>query len=177
MTATRDDAYWMRKALSQAKRAERLGEVPIGAIVVREGVVIGSGFNLREGAHDPTAHAELVAIRKASRKSGSWRLTGCTVYVTLEPCLMCMGAMILARIDCLVYGCRDPKGGAAGTLYDVSDDKRLNHRFPVVAGVMEDECSLMLSSFFSAVRTRKKAGQMSAPSEGPVLDQKALPEE
>jgi tRNA(adenine34) deaminase len=148
----------MGRALRQARRADARGEVPIGAVVVRDGIVIGSGFNLREGAHDPTAHAELVAIRKASRKSGSWRLTGATVYVTLEPCLMCMGAMILARIDRLVYGCRDPKGGAAGTLYDVSSDVRLNHRFPVAAGVREEECSRMLSNFFAALRSSKKEG-------------------
>ena len=148
----------MGKALRQARRAEARGEVPIGAVVVRDGIVIGSGHNLRETAHDPTAHAELIAIRKAARTSGAWRLTGCTVYVTLEPCLMCMGAMILARIDRLVYGCRDPKGGAAGTLYDVSSDVRLNHRFPVEAGVREEECSRMLSSFFAALRSSKKEG-------------------
>ena len=176
VTGTKDDIYWMGKALSQAKRAEHRGEVPIGAIVVRDGVVLGSGFNLRERTLDPTAHAELVAIRKASRKCGSWRLTGSTVYVTLEPCLMCMGAMILARIDRLVYGCRDPKGGAAGTLYDVSDDKRLNHRFAVISGVMEEECSRMLSKFFSAVRTRKKAGQNNVDTEEPLLNQKVLQE-
>jgi tRNA(adenine34) deaminase len=157
VTGVKDDIYWMGRALRQATLAEKRGEVPIGAVVVREGVVIGSGYNLRETAHDPTAHAELIAIRKASRRSGAWRLTGCTVYVTLEPCLMCMGAMILARIDRLVYGCRDPKGGAAGTLYDVSDDPRLNHRFPVDAGVREEECSRMLTAFFSDLRSRKKA--------------------
>ena len=122
---------------------------------IKNGLVIGSGYNLRESTHDPTAHAELIAIRKAARKSNAWRLTGCTVYVTLEPCLMCMGAMILSRIDRLVYGCRDPKGGAAGTLYDVSGDLRLNHRFPVLAGVREEECSRKLSEFFAALRTRK----------------------
>lgn len=152
----KDDDYWMGRALRQATLAGNRGEVPIGAIVVRDETVIGSGYNLREAAHDPTAHAELIAIRKAARKSGAWRLTGCTVYVTLEPCLMCMGAMVLARIDRLVYGCRDPKGGAAGTLYDVSSDSRLNHRFPVVTGVREDECSRILSDFFSALRSGKK---------------------
>ena len=157
MTTVKDDSYWMGRALRQATLAEKRGEVPIGAVIVRDGIAIGSGHNLREAAHDPTAHAELIAIRKAARRSGAWRLTGCTVYVTLEPCLMCMGAMILARIDRLVYGCRDPKGGAAGTLYDVSGDPRLNHRFPVVAGVREDECSRILSGFFSALRGRKKA--------------------
>ena len=156
MTIVKDDHYWMGKALHQAALAGKRGEVPIGAIVVREGSVIGTGYNLRETGHDPTAHAELIAIRKAARKSGAWRLTGATVYVTLEPCLMCMGAMILARIDRLVYGCQDPKGGAAGTLYDLSCDPRLNHRFPVVFGVREEECSRLLSAFFAELRARKK---------------------
>ena len=158
MTVVKDDHYWMGKALRQAALAEKRGEVPIGAIVVRDGVVIGSGYNLRESAHDPTAHAELIAVRKAARRRGAWRLSGCTVYVTLEPCLMCMGAMILARVDRLVYGCRDPKGGAAGTLYDVSADPRLNHSFTVAAGVREEECSRMLSDFFRALRRQKKSG-------------------
>ena len=157
MTGVKDDIYWMGRALRQATLAQKRGEVPIGAVVVRNGFVIGSGYNLRESAHDPTAHAELIAIRKAARKSNAWRLTGCTVYVTLEPCLMCMGAMILSRIDRLVYGCRDPKGGAAGTLYDVSGDLRLNHRFPVIAGVKEEECSRMLTDFFATLRGRKRA--------------------
>ncbi len=156
MTIVKDDHYWMGKALRQAALAGKRGEVPIGAIVVREGSVIGTGYNLRETGHDPTAHAELIAIRKAARKSSAWRLTGATVYVTLEPCLMCMGAMILARIDRLVYGCQDPKGGAAGTLYDLSCDPRLNHRFPVVFGVREEECSRLLSAFFAELRARKK---------------------
>ena len=157
VTGVKDDIYWMGRALRQATLAQKRGEVPIGAVVVRDGFVIGSGYNLRESTHDPTAHAELIAIRKAARKSNAWRLTGCTVYVTLEPCLMCMGAMILSRIDRLVYGCRDPKGGAAGTLYDVSGDPRLNHRFPVLAGVKEEECSRMLTDFFAALRGRKRA--------------------
>ena len=156
MAIVRDDSYWMRRALRQARRAEMLGEVPIGAVVVRNGSVIGAGFNLREAAHDPTAHAELIAIRKAAKKSRTWRLSGCTVYVTLEPCLMCMGAMVLARVDRLVFGCRDPKGGAAGTLYDISIDRRLNHRFPVAAGVMGEECSRILSNFFASLRSRKR---------------------
>ena len=155
MPGVKDDFYWMGRALRQATLASERGEVPIGAVIVRDGLAIGSGYNLRESAHDPTAHAELIAIRKAARSSGAWRLTGCTVYATLEPCLMCMGAMILSRIDRLVYGCRDPKGGAAGTLYDVSGDLRLNHRFPVLAGVREEECSRKLSEFFAALRTRK----------------------
>jgi tRNA(adenine34) deaminase len=156
VNSSKDDDYWMGRALRQAALAEKRGEVPIGAVVVREGVAIGSGYNLRETSYDPTAHAELIAIRKAAHKGGAWRLTGATIYVTLEPCLMCMGAMVLARIERLVYGCRDPKGGAAGTLYDLSCDPRLNHRFPVVAGVRKEECSRKLSDFFAALRLRKK---------------------
>lgn len=157
MTIVKDDHYWMGRALRQAGLAGKRGEVPIGAVVVRDGAIVASGYNLRESGHDPTAHAELIAVRKAARKSGAWRLTGCTVYVTLEPCPMCMGAMVLARIDKLVYGCRDPKGGAAGSLYDLSCDLRLNHRFLVEAGVREAECSRKLSDFFSALRARKRA--------------------
>jgi tRNA(adenine34) deaminase len=156
VSIVKDDRYWMGRALRQAALAEKRGEVPIGAVVVRDGVLVGSGYNLRETGHDPTAHAELVAVRKAAKKAGAWRLSGCTVYVTLEPCTMCMGAMVLARIHRLVYGCRDPKGGAAGTLYDLSCDPRLNHRFPVEAGVREEECSRILSEFFAALRGRNK---------------------
>jgi len=152
----KDDHYWMGRALRQATLAEKRGEVPIGAVVVRDGNIIGSGYNLRETGRDPTSHAELIAIRKAARRSGAWRLIGCTVYVTLEPCLMCMGAMVLARIERLVYGCRDPKAGAAGSLYDISSDQRLNHRFPVVSGVREEECSGKLSAFFAVLRNLKK---------------------
>ena len=156
MSIVKDDRYWMGRALRQAALAEKRGEVPIGAVVIRDGAVVGSGYNLRETGHDPTAHAELVAVRKAAKKLAAWRLSGCTVYVTLEPCIMCMGAMVLARIDRLVYGCRDPKGGAAGTLYDLSCDPRLNHRFPVEAGVREEECSRVLSEFFAALRGKNK---------------------
>lgn len=161
----RDDAYWMERALRQAARAEALGEVPIGAVVVRDGVVIARGFNRREGQHDPAAHAELIAIRRAARKTGNWRLTGATLYVTLEPCLMCMGAILLARLDRVVFGCFDPKGGAAGSLYDLSDDPRLNHRVAVTSGVLQERCSGMLSAFFAGLRRRRKKliGATSAP--------------
>ncbi len=152
----RDDAYWMKRALVQAARAEALGEVPIGAVVVRDGAVIARGFNRREGQNDPAAHAELIAIRRAARKTGNWRLTGSTLYVTLEPCLMCMGAIILARIDRVVFGCLDPKGGAAGSLYDLSNDRRLNHRVEITSGVLRGECSGILSAFFARLRQRKK---------------------
>ncbi len=156
MDSTKDDAYWMGIALREARKAARRGEVPIGAVIVRGEELLACGYNLREGKHDPTAHAEMIAIRRAARKTGGWRLTGTTLYVTLEPCIMCMGAILLARFDRIVFGCRDPKGGAAGTLYDLSDDARLNHSVELTAGVREEECSAMLSGFFSDLRQRKK---------------------
>lgn len=151
----RDDAYWMGIALREARKAEDRGEVPIGAVVVRDGVVIGRGYNLREGGQDPIAHAELLAIRKAAKKLDNWRLTGSVLYVTLEPCLMCMGAILLARIERVVFGCFDPKAGAAGSLYDLSDDRRLNHRVALTTGVRERECAALLSNFFSRLRRHK----------------------
>lgn len=158
----RDDSYWMGVALQAARKAAALGEVPIGAVVVRDGRVLGSGYNLRETRQDPAAHAELIAIRRAAAKAGNWRLTGATLYVTLEPCIMCMGAAILARIERLVFGCFDPKAGAAGTLYDLSNDSRLNHRFSVVSGVRGKECSALLSDFFRELRSRKRQGALTA---------------
>jgi len=154
----RDDSYWMGLALREAEKAAARGEVPIGALVVRDGKVLGRGHNFREAKRDPVAHAEIIAIRKAAKKEESWRLTGATVYVTLEPCIMCMGAMLLARVERVVFGCNDPKGGAAGTLYDLSDDPRLNHRMEVTSGVREAECSAVLSEFFSYLRREKKKG-------------------
>ncbi len=151
----KDDAYWMGVALREAGKAADRGEVPIGAVVVVDGVLLARGHNLRETQDDPTAHAELVAIRRAAKKIGGWRLVGATLYVTLEPCIMCMGAILLARVAKVVYGCRDPKGGAAGSLYDLSADRRLNHRVDLVAGVREAECSAMLSGFFAALRKQK----------------------
>ncbi len=151
----KDDAYWMGVALREAGKAADRGEVPIGAVVVVDGVILARGHNLRETQDDPTAHAELVAIRKAAKKIGGWRLAGATLYVTLEPCLMCMGAILLARVAKVVYGCRDPKGGAAGSLYDLSADRRLNHRVELVVGVREAECSAILSGFFAALRKKK----------------------
>ncbi|MBT0664216.1 tRNA adenosine(34) deaminase TadA [Geobacter pelophilus] len=154
----KDDHYWMGEAIKAAKKAGARGEVPIGAVIVRDGRILGSGYNLRESKQDPAAHAELVAIRRAAQRAGNWRLTGATLYVTLEPCLMCMGASILARIDRLVFGCFDPKGGAAGSLYDLSNDNRLNHRFAVESGVRGQECSELLSDFFRELRRHKKRG-------------------
>jgi tRNA(adenine34) deaminase len=152
----RDDDYWMGKAIQAARKAEALGEVPIGAVLVREGRVLASAYNLRESKHDPTAHAELIAIRRAASRAGAWRLTGATLYVTLEPCPMCMGAIVLARLDRLVFGCFDPKAGAAGSLFDLAGDSRLNHRLPVVSGVRAEECAALLSDFFRALRARKR---------------------
>ena len=161
----RDDNYWMDKALAQAARAEARREVPIGAILVKDGIVIARGFNQREGKHDPCAHAELLAIRQAARRLKSWRLTGMTLYVTLEPCPMCMGAILLARIDRLVFGCFDPKAGAAGSLYDLTNDRRFNHTVVVTPGVREEECSGILSSFFRELRQQKKAEREAAAKE------------
>ena len=153
---TRDDAYWMGKAIAQARKAEATGEVPIGAVIVKDGAVIARGHNLRESRQDPAAHAELLAIRKAAKKLGNWRLTGATLYVTLEPCTMCMGAVILSRLDRVVFGSHDPKGGAAGSLYDLSNDKRLNHSVELTPGVRGEETSALLSNFFAALRAQKK---------------------
>jgi len=155
----KNDAYWMGVALREAKKAGDRGEIPIGAVVVKDGAVIGRGYNLRESKHDPVAHAEIIAIRQAARRQEGWRLSGATLYVTLEPCLMCMGAILLARIDKVVFGCFDPKGGAAGSLYDLSSDPRLNHRVPLVSGVRGEECSAILSGFFAALRRRKKGAK------------------
>jgi len=156
MKRPKDDHYWMGLALREASKAEDRGEVPIGAVIVRDGLVLGRGYNLREGSLDPTSHAEMLAIRKAARKTGNWRLLGATLYVTLEPCAMCMGAVILARLEREVFGCRDPKGGAAGSLYDLSNDPRLNHRVELSDGVRQDECAAILSSFFTNLRRKKK---------------------
>jgi tRNA(adenine34) deaminase len=148
--------YWMTRAIAEAGKAEAKDEVPIGCVIVRDGRIIARGHNLRETAQDPAAHAELIAIRKAARKLGSWRLLNCTLYVTLEPCTMCMGAIILARIPRVVFGCFDPKGGAAGSLYDLSNDSRLNHTFELLPRILEAECSGLLSNFFAALRSRKR---------------------
>ena len=157
----RDDNFWMGKALAEARKAGARNEVPIGAVLVKDGLIIARGFNRREGAHDPTAHAELIAIRNAARRLGAWRLSGATLYVTLEPCPMCMGAILLSRIDRLVFGCFDPKGGAAGSLYDLTNDRRFNHQVAVTAGVREAECSASLSAFFRELRRQKREARLS----------------
>lgn len=154
--------YWMQRAIAEAGKAQAKDEVPIGCVIVKDGRIIARGHNLRETAQDPAAHAELIAIRKAARKLSSWRLLDTTLYVTLEPCIMCMGAIILARIPTVVFGCFDPKGGAAGTLYDLSSDPRLNHRVELVPQVLEGECSALLSNFFSDLRRRRNSGRKAA---------------
>lgn len=156
MDQSTQDAEYMQLAIEQAKIAESYDEVPIGAVVVYEGEVIARGYNRRELDEDPAGHAEFIALKKASEKLGHWRLSGCTVYVTLEPCLMCAGLMYQSRIDRCVYGARDPKAGALGTLYQINADERLNHRFEVTAGVLENECAGLLSGFFAKLRARRK---------------------
>lgn len=147
----------MRVALEEAALAANEGEVPIGAVVVCDGRIVARAHNRRETDLDPSAHAEFSAMVAASKELGRWRLTGCTVYVTLEPCLMCAGLMVNARIDRCVYGAADPKGGAVGTLYDVSHDPRLNHEFEVEGGVLATECAEQLRSFFRERRRRAKS--------------------
>ena len=148
----KDDETYMRMALEEAELAAAEGEVPIGAVVVCDGEVVARAHNRRENDLDPSAHAEFRAMVEASRALGRWRLTGCTVYVTLEPCLMCAGLMVNGRIDRCVYGAADPKGGALGTLFDVSHDPRLNHEFAVTSGVLANEAAEQLRSFFRARR-------------------------
>ncbi|WP_166243481.1 tRNA adenosine(34) deaminase TadA [Paenibacillus turpanensis] len=143
---------WMRAAIEEANKAEAIREVPIGAVVVRNGEIIGRGHNLRETAHDPTAHAEMIAIREASRVIGAWRLLECTLYVTLEPCPMCAGAIVQARVPLVVYGAPDPKAGCAGTLMNLLQEERFNHRTEVIGGVLQEECGQLLSSFFRKLR-------------------------
>ncbi|MGH7440923.1 MAG: tRNA adenosine(34) deaminase TadA [Polyangiaceae bacterium] len=149
----RDDAAWMEVALEEADRAASQGEVPVGCLVVgADGNEIARGRNAREALHDPTAHAEILALRAASSKIGGWRLEGTTAYVTLEPCAMCAGALVLARVSRVVYGCEDPKAGAVTTMFGIGVDARLNHRFEVVSGVRAEECSARLRAFFGRLR-------------------------
>nr|WP_305046820.1 tRNA adenosine(34) deaminase TadA [Geoalkalibacter sp.] len=155
------DLRFMEMALCEAREAEKLGEVPIGAVLVHGERVIGRGHNRRETSNDPTTHAEMIAIREAAAALDSWRLLDTTLYVTLEPCVMCMGAVILARIPRLVFACRDPRAGAVGSIYDFSSDMRFNHRVTVSEGILEQECSALLSGFFRRLREekRKEKGQ------------------
>lgn len=149
----------MRQAIDQGFIAEENGDVPIGAVVVYENRVIGKGCNQREQLNDPTAHAEMIALTAAAEFIGNWRLGGCTMYVTLEPCCMCAGALVLARIDRLVYGCDDPKAGACRSLYNIVQDERLNHRIEITSGVLEEKCREQLQEFFQGRRDNKNNAQ------------------
>lgn len=156
MSNSNEDQQFMKLAIEQAKVAEENGDVPIGAVIVYKDQVIGRAYNQREQLNDPTAHAEIIALTQAAAYLSSWRLNGCTIYVTLEPCPMCAGALVLARIDRLVYGCDDPKAGACKSLYNIVQDERLNHRLEVASGVLEEDCSELLQGFFARRRRENK---------------------
>ena len=158
-----DDRHWMRLALEQAYRAAELGEVPVGAVVVRDGAVLGVGHNRREVDGDPLAHAELLALRQAAGRVEGWRLVGCMMFVTLEPCAMCAGALVNSRVARLVYGAADPKAGYCGSLGDVPRDPRLNHRLEVEAGVLAEECGELLRDFFRGLRSGR-SGSLASES-------------
>ncbi|WP_443147181.1 tRNA adenosine(34) deaminase TadA [Paenibacillus sp. KACC 21273] len=146
----------MREAIAEAHKAEQLGEVPIGAIVVKDNVIVGRGYNLRETSFDATAHAEIIAIRQASETLGAWRLLDCTLYVTLEPCPMCAGAIVQSRVPTVVYGTVDPKAGCAGTLMNLLQEPRFNHRTEIITDILQPECALLLTDFFKQLRLRLK---------------------
>jgi tRNA(adenine34) deaminase len=150
------DEFFMKLAIEEAKKAESLGEVPIGAVIVKDNQVIASGHNLRETTQNAVTHAELLAIQNACETTKGWRLEGTTLYVTLEPCPMCSGAILLSRVERVVYGAVDPKAGCAGTLMNLLEDDRFNHQCEVVPGVLGDECGSMLTEFFRNIRQRKK---------------------
>jgi tRNA(adenine34) deaminase len=146
----------MRECLTLAEHAARDGDVPVGALVVLDDLVIGRGRNTRELDHDPSGHAEIVALREACRRVGRWRVDGATLYVTLEPCPMCAGALVNARVARVVYGARDPKAGAVRSLFELCDDPRLNHRLEITEGVLAEPCAAVLSAFFRAARSRRR---------------------
>jgi tRNA(adenine34) deaminase len=151
------DGAWMLRALELARAAAAIGEVPVGAVVVQDGLEVGRGGNRRETDRDPLAHAEILALRQAAARVGGWRLAGCTLYVTLEPCAMCAGALVNARVERLVYGAADPKAGYCGTLGNLVQDPRLNHRLAVTAGIFEAECAAVLREFFAGLRGARSA--------------------
>ncbi|SHE89187.1 tRNA(adenine34) deaminase [Seinonella peptonophila] len=150
------DEYYMDEAIQEAKKAEIIDEVPIGAVVVYQGQIIGRGHNLRETSHDPTSHAEICAIRAAAEFMGDWRLEECDIYVTLEPCPMCAGAIIQARMRTCIYGTVDPKAGCVDTLFHLLTEERFNHQTEVVRGIRQQECAELLKLFFRKLRKRKK---------------------
>jgi tRNA(adenine34) deaminase len=152
MSIDKEDERYMKVAIAEAAVAEENGDVPIGAVIVYNNQIIGKACNQREQLKDPTAHAEIIALTQAAAFMQSWRLQGCTIYVTLEPCSMCAGALVLARMDRLVYGCDDPKAGACGSLYDIVRDERLNHRLEVTSGVLQEQYREQLQKFFERRR-------------------------
>lgn len=154
------DQHWMREALNLAQQAAQLGEVPVGALVVQGEEIVGRGFNMPISAHDPTAHAELVALRDAAQNLGNYRLVDCTLYVTIEPCAMCAGALVHARIKRLVYGASEPKAGVVTSNLGLLDAQHFNHQIEVQAGVLVDECALLMSEFFQARRRAKKQDRL-----------------
>jgi tRNA(adenine34) deaminase len=154
MVEVSEEQKWMRVALTEAERAYEEAEVPVGAVVIQQGRILGRGHNRIERLHDPTAHAEMIAISAAAESLGYPRLNEASIYVTIEPCTMCAGAIVLARLKRLIYGAKDPKAGACGSLYDITGDSRLNHRVEVVSGVLEAECSQLLSDFFKKLRSQ-----------------------
>lgn len=151
-----DHTFFMKEAIREAQKAKDIEEVPIGAVIVRGEEIIARAYNLRETIQLSNAHAEMIAIQKANEVVGSWRLEACTLYVTLEPCPMCAGAIVQSRIPRVVYGASDPKGGCCGTIYNLLDEPRFNHQCEVIAGVLEDECGQLLSDFFKSLRAKKK---------------------
>ncbi len=157
----KSDEDFMRLALAEAEKAAEDGETPVGAVLVIGDEVAAAAHNMRETWQDPTAHAESIVLREAAARLGRWRLSGATVYVTLEPCLMCAGALVLSRVDRLVYGCRDPKAGALGSVYDVVRDGRLNHQYRITPGVLEADCRALLSGFFEKRRAEGREVQSS----------------
>jgi len=142
----------MKEAIKEAEKAYKKGEIPVGALIVIKGKIISKSYNIKETTFDPTAHAEILAIREAARILGAWRLTDATLYVTKEPCIMCAGAIVNSRIKRLVYGCNDPKGGAVVSLYNILNDKRLNHQVEITSGILEEECRAILKRFFKELR-------------------------
>ena len=166
------DRKFMRAALAQARKAGKLEEVPIGCVIVYEGKIIARGYNRRNTDRNTLSHAEMNAIRKASRRLGDWRLEGCTIYVTLEPCQMCSGAIVQSRIDRCVIGAMNPKAGCAGSILNLLQTKQFNHQVMITKGVLEEECSSMLSSFFRNLRRKKEKEKASGEAESPLQEKR-----
>ena len=164
------DEKYMKEAIWQAKKAYKLDETPIGCVIVHEGKIIGRGYNRRNTDKSPLAHAEITAIRKASRKLGDWRLEDCTLYVTLEPCQMCAGAIVQSRVTRVVVGCMNPKAGCAGSILNLLNMKEFNHRAELETGILEEECSALMTGFFRELRERKKMQKKPAAGQQDIAD-------